>query len=300
MNANNGFGHSAAEIGEPCEKARKARFPSRLNGRQRALASAAAAAAGIAAVWIAGAFIQEDQLATSLAQRNLPPSLFHPFGTDWLGRDMFLRTLKGLAVSINVGLAASAASVLIAAAMGIAAAAFGKTADRIVSWLIDLFLSVPHLVTLILVSFAMGGGMKGIVIGLALTHWPSLARLVRAEVMQLSTAEYVRIARKLGRSRLQVAFAHMVPHLVPQLAVGMLLLFPHAILHEAALTFIGLGLSPHQPAVGVILSESMRYLSTGMWWLAFFPGLALLLIVRGFGIAGERLRQLADPRHARE
>jgi peptide/nickel transport system permease protein len=80
----------------------------------------------------------------------------------------------------------------------------------------------------------------------------------------------------------------------------MLLLFPHAILHEAALTFIGLGLSPHQPAVGVILSESMRYLSTGMWWLAFFPGLSLLLIVRGFGIAGERLRQLADPRHARE
>jgi peptide/nickel transport system permease protein len=92
----------------------------------------------------------------------------------------------------------------------------------------------------------------------------------------------------------------MLPHILPQLLVGMLLLFPHAILHEAAITFLGLGLSPHQPAVGIILSESMRYLSTGMWWLAVFPGLSLLVTVRAFDRIGENLRGLLDPHRSHD
>src|SRR5690606_2908247 len=111
---------------------------------------------------------------------------------------------------------------------------------------------------------------------------------------QLRSAEYVDVSRRLGRSRWWIARRHMMPHLFPQLMVGMLLLFPHAILHEAAISFIGLGLSPHQPAIGIILSESMRYLSAGMWWLTFFPGLCLLLIVRLFHILGNNLRMLTD------
>jgi peptide/nickel transport system permease protein len=91
-----------------------------------------------------------------------------------------------------------------------------------------------------------------------------------------------------------------MPHLVPQLLIGVLLLFPHAILHEASITFLGLGLSPHQPAIGIILSEAMRYLSTGMWWLAVFPGLGLLVVVRMFDRLGDRLRVLTDPRHAND
>ena len=164
----------------------------------------------------------------------------------------------------------------------------------------DLFLSVPHLVTLILIAFALGGGLKGVVVGVALTHWPNLTRIIRAEVMQLRSADYVQISRRLGKSRWWIATRHMLPHLIPQLAVGLLLLFPHAILHEAAVTFIGLGLSPHEPAIGIILSESMRYLSTGMWWLAFFPGLSLLVLVRLFDVIGENLRRLSDPRRAYE
>ncbi|WP_245376230.1 ABC transporter permease [Paenibacillus eucommiae] len=253
----------------------------------------------LVAAWLGGTLIDAKLFSTRLELRNLFPSLQHPFGTDWLGRDMFARTLKGLALSIQVGLIASACSCIIAAALGLAAA-LGKTADAIVSWLIDLFLGVPHLVALILIAFVFGGGMKGVVIGIALTHWPSLARVIRAEVMQLRSAEYVLISRRLGKSWWWVASRHMLPHLVPQLFVGLLLLFPHAILHEAAITFIGLGLSPHQPAIGIILSESMRYLSTGMWWLAFFPGLCLLLVVRSFDILGESLRRLADPRRSQE
>lgn len=289
--------HQIESGAEETAGSRLSRF--RFNRRQRALGAFALAGLLVVSVWAAGSLMSADPLATRLELRNSAPSPGHPFGTDWLGRDMFTRTIKGLALSINVGMTAAAASVVIAALMGLAAA-LGKTADRIVSWLIDLFLSVPHLVTLILIAFVFGGGMKGVVIGIALTHWPTLARVIRAEVLQLRTAEYVLISRRMGKSRWWVATRHMVPHMVPQLLTGLLLVFPHAILHEAAITFVGLGLSPHQPAIGIILSESMRYLSTGMWWLAFFPGVCLLLIVRAFDMAGENLRMLLDPRRMHE
>lgn len=274
-------------------------FRFRFNRKQLALIAASIAILLVVSVWAAGLLLSSGPLSTRLELRNMAPSADHPFGTDWLGRDMFTRTVKGLALSISVGMAAAATSVVVASLMGVAAA-MGRTADRIVSWLIDLFLSVPHLVTLILIAFVFGGGMKGIIVGVAFTHWPSLARVIRAEVMQLKTAEYVQISRRLGKSRWWTTTRHMLPHLLPHLLVGLLLLFPHAILHEASITFIGLGLSPHQPAIGIILSESMRYLSTGLWWLAFFPGLCLLLVVRAFDVAGEQLRVLLDPRQTHE
>ena len=195
---------------------------------------------------------------------------------------------------------AASASVVIALTLGMAAATMGKKADALISWLIDLFLGLPHLVALILIAFTMGGGMKGVVIGVAVTHWPSLTRLIRAEVMQLRSMEYVKVSRKLGKSRWWIASRHILPHIIPQLFVGLLLLFPHAILHEASITFLGFGLSPHKPAIGIILSESMRYLSTGMWWLAFFPGLALLIVVRAFDVLGDNLRLLLNPHNAHE
>ncbi|WP_072336214.1 MULTISPECIES: ABC transporter permease [unclassified Paenibacillus] len=271
-----------------------------LHGRQRALLSAAAAA-GLLLLFALGAQLTDSgQLTSRLELRNLAPSLSHPFGTDWLGRDMLARTLKGLALSLKVGLAAGSISVVIAALLGLIAATMGRTADRIVTWLIDLFLSVPHLVTLILIAFVLGGGAKGVIVGVALTHWPSLSRLIRTEVLQLRSAEFVQISKHLGRSRWWIASRHILPHLVPQLLVGLVLIIPHAILHEAAVTFVGMGLSPHEPAIGIILSESMRYLSTGMWWLALFPGLCLLLVVRCFDRLGDHLRLLVDPKRAHE
>lgn len=254
----------------------------------------------IAAVVIGGLLLGDERIATNLDDRNLAPSFLHPFGTDWLGRDMFTRTIKGLTLSISVGLAAASISVVIALMLGMMAATMGKVADSIISWFVDLFLSVPHLVTLLLISFALGGGVKGVVIGVALTHWPSLTRVIRAEVMQIRSSDYVQISRQLGKSRWYIGRKHLLPHIAPQLLVGLFLLFPHAILHEAAITFLGMGLSPHQPAIGIILSESMRYLSTEMWWLAIFPGLSLLLIVRSFDIIGENLRAMLDPRQAHE
>lgn len=272
----------------------------KLNQRQKTGVVTVMAALFLVCILLGGWLLSDERLATNLAARNLAPSLAHPFGTDWLGRDMFTRTLKGLTLSIGVGLLAATASVTIALTLGMMAATMGKVVDSIISWLVDLFLSVPHLVILILIAFTMGGGFKGVLIGLALTHWPSLTRVIRAEVLQIRSAEYVQISRQLGKSRWFIARKHILPHLVPQFLVGLFLLFPHAILHEAAVTFLGMGLSPHQPAIGIILSESMRYLSTGMWWLAFFPGLCLLLVVRTFDVIGERLRILFDPHRAHE
>lgn len=243
-----------------------------------------------------GLFIDAENIRINLMEKNQAPSRSHLFGTDWLGRDMLLRTLKGLTLSFGVGILAAFSSTMIAFLLSVLSS-WNKVADNIVTWLIDLFLSVPHLITLILISFAVGGGFKGIVIGLALTHWPALTRLLRAEVMQVKEAEYVAVSRKLGKSKTWIAKHHFLPHLLPQLIIGFVLLFPHAILHEAAITFLGFGLSSESPAIGIILSESMQYLSIGLWWLAFFPGLTLLFMVGIFDALGRNIRLLIDPFH---
>ncbi|MDD9269028.1 ABC transporter permease [Paenibacillus sp. GCM10023248] len=272
----------------------------KLHYRHKLLLTSAVALLLLGAIVAASVWLDASGLSTDLGQRNLGPQAQHPFGTDWLGRDMLTRTIKGLTLSLGIGLTAGASSVVIASLMGLAAATLGRTVNRAVSWLTDLFLSVPHLVTLLLIAFVLGGGAKGIVIGVALTHWPSLSRVIRAEVMQLKASPYIAISRNFGRSSWWIATRHMLPHLLPQLLVGMILIVPHAILHEASITFIGMGLSPHEPAIGIILSESMRYLSSGLWWLALFPGLCLLLLVRAIAMLGENLKQWVDPRHAHE
>lgn len=237
---------------------------------------------------------------TNLSERNQAPAWAHPFGTDWLGRDMLLRTWSGLSLSLRVGFLAALFSSLIALLIGLAAATSGGAVDAFFSWWIDVFLSLPHMVVLILLAFVSGGGLTGVVISVALTHWPSLARVIRAEVYQVRSADYVQLSAKLGRSPLWIARHHIFPHVWPQFLVGLILLFPHAILHEAGITFIGIGLSPHQPAIGIILAESMRHLSTGYWWLAVLPGAALLVMVKLFDILGENVRALLDPRTAQE
>lgn len=271
-----------------------------LNRRQWTIVTTVLSFLILLGIFASGWLMGNDRLATNFAMRNQAPSLSYLFGTDWLGRDMLIRTVKGLSLSIGVGIMAAAISAVIALILGMLAATMGKWVDAFISWLVDLFLGVPHLVILILIAFTLGGGAKGVIVGIALTHWPSLTRVIRAEVLQLRSAEYIQVSRRLGRSRWWIASRHMLPHLLPQLLIGFILLFPHAILHEAAITFLGLGLSPHQPAIGIILAESMRYLSTGMWWLAFFPGLTLLLVVRTFDIVGHNLQQLFDPHHAHQ
>ncbi|GGW26352.1 ABC transporter permease [Arenibacter certesii] len=264
------------------------------NRRKRALMTSVIAIILLMVLVVSGFFIGTDGLAVNFDASNSAPSLTHPFGTDWLGRDMFVRTVKGLTLSFWVGLLAAFISALIALLLSLLLV-LNKTLDSLVTGLIDLFLGLPHMVTLILISFMLGGGLKGVIIALALTHWPRLARLLRAEIMQIKNTEYITVSRNMGKSWFWIARHHILPHLIPQLIIGFILTFPHAILHEASITFLGFGLSSEQPAIGVILSESMGYLSSGMWWLALFPGLMLLLMVAVFDSLGRNLRNILDP-----
>ena len=208
---------------------------------------------------------------------------------------MFWRSIKGLSNSILIGLAASAVSSVIALVFGVAAAVAGGVVDRIVNWLVDCCMGLPHLVLLLLISYMMGRGGFGVAFAVAVTHWPELTRLVRAEVLQVKNTQYVKAAEKMGHSKFMVAKDHIIPHVMPVYLTGLVLLFPHAIMHEASLTFLGFGFSASTPAIGGILSEAMKHIVTGKWWLCLFPGLILLIAVMLFDVIGEKLRMLMNP-----
>lgn len=272
----------------------------KINRRTKVLILTVIMAIVFVAIYLFGIFIPEDAVAGSFLNAKKAPSWEHPFGTDALGRDLLMRTLKGLSVSITVGIAASVISAVIAVFVGIAAATGSKRLDAFINWCIDLVMGVPHTILVILISFALGRGLKGLLVGIASTHWCSLARLIRGEVLQLRSQQYVAVSRKLGKSSGWILIHHLLPHLVPQFFVGLILLFPHAVLHEASISFLGFGLPPEQPAIGIILSESMRYISTGMWWQAVLPGLTLVLIVLLVDKLGDNLRTILDPYSAQE
>ena len=270
------------------------------NSRLRARILLAVTAALLCAVLVSGMLLGDRALETDFARKNWMPCADFIFGTDWMGRDMLARTLAGLSLSIRIGALTVVVSAVIALLLGVAAATLGPKVDAVISWCIDLVMGIPHILLVMLISLAFGKGFVGVVAGVSLSHWPSLSRVIRGEVIQLRQAAYVRTARKLGVSRGRIIRRHLLPHLLPQFLTGLILQFPHAILHEASVTFLGFGLPPEQPAIGVILSESMQYLTTGKWWLALFPGLALVLVVLLFAALGDRLRRLLDPASVHE
>ncbi|WP_235941382.1 ABC transporter permease [Paenibacillus puerhi] len=282
------------------ERANMRSIREELNVRKKMLLLLAFSAGFLFVILILSFWLSNDNLRLGAGSKNLAPSLEHLFGTDWLGRDMFTRTIKGLRLSLAVGALASLLSVLIAIVMGICAATFGKAGDAVISWIIDLFIGMPHLVFMVLICFLAGGGIHGIVLGVCLTHWTALARVVRSEVLQIRSAEYIQISRSYGKSAWYIARKHIMPSIFPQIMIGFLLMFPHVILHEAALTFLGFGLSPQTPAIGIILSEAMSHISTGKWWLVVFPGLLLVVVVKSFDSIGEKIRILVEPSSSNE
>ena len=272
-------------------------FLFRANLRTKTIIIIALSVIVIISILISGSFIKE--IPTSFVNANQLPSLEHLFGTDWMGRDMFQRTIAGLSLSLIVGFIASAVSTLISVILGLFSS-FNKFADEIVAGIIDLFGSIPHILLIILVSIMFGGGTMGVIMGVGLTHWTPLARVLRSEVKEIKTKEYIHLSENLGKSKIWIAVKHLLPLLISQIIVGIILMFPHAIMHEAAITFLGFGLPPHEPAIGVILAESMNYLSSGYWWLAFYPGMSLLIVVLLFDFIGESVEKLLNPETAQE
>ena len=161
------------------------------NKRQRMIAGLVFFALVLIAICISGILNGEEALLTDFTRKNLAPCPQYPFGTDWLGRDMLSRTLKGLSTSILLGVLSAAVSAVIALILGVVSATMGKTADSVISFVIDLMMGIPHILLLILISVAFGKGFLGVAFGIALTHWPFLARVIRGEVLQLKESPYI-------------------------------------------------------------------------------------------------------------
>ncbi len=272
----------------------------RINRRHLTLLLILLASLYLLTVLMWGIFMDPDAYAVHYENKLLSPSWEHPFGTDAMGRDMFMRSVKGLSNSLVIGIIASLFSSVTALILGTISAVFGGWFDRMIKLAVDLCMGLPHLVLLILISFMLGKGTFGVTAAVALTHWPALTRLVREEILSVRNSQYVLASRRMGHSGGWIAVHHMLPHVLPVYMIGLILLFPHAIMHEASVTFLGFGLSRETPAIGVILAESMNYLTTGKWWMAFFPGLMLLAAVILFDVIGENLKKLWNPMSANE
>ncbi len=227
--------------------------------------------------------VQLDQQAVDLGAKLLPPSWEHPFGTDDVGRDLLLRCVYGLRVSLLVGLVAALAATVIGTAVGAAAGALGGWTDRTVMRAVDMLSSIPHLLLGIFIVAVFRPGIWPVIVSVAVTHWLSTARIVRAEVLSLRGRPYVDAAVSGGASRWRVAVRHLVPGILPQAGLAAVLMVPHAMWHESALSFLGLGCRP--PGQPRRLVQSGRgSLLAGDWWPTLFPG--LLLIVPTLAIAG--------------
>lgn len=271
----------------------------KLNLRQKTILIIVLTIIFILAIFINSLLIDPSSITTNFNAVNQPPSFQHLFGTDWMGRDMFTRTMKGLGLSIQIGVIAAIIGAVIGVILALTSS-INKYLDSFVSWLIDLFSSIPHILLVILISISLGGGALGVIMGVAITHWVSLSRVLRAEIKQIKTQEFIKLSSKFGKSRIWIAIHHILPLIITQIIIGTMLIFPQAIMHEASITFLGFGLSPHEPSIGVILSESMNYISTGAWWLAFFPGLALLIIILVFDLIGDNIQRILDPTNAHD
>ncbi|MFH7598248.1 ABC transporter permease [Streptomyces racemochromogenes] len=275
-----------ADSAEPA--AWRRRGPDRRSTRTvRVRASAAVAAALALAVLVVPPLVQLDQQAVDLSAKLLPPSWAHPFGTDDLGRDLLLRCVYGLRVSLFVGLVAALVATVVGTAVGAAAGALGGWTDRLLMRAVDTLSSVPHLLLGVFVVALFRPGIWPVVASVAVTHWLSTARIVRAEVLSLRGRPYVDAAVSGGASRWRVTVRHLLPGVLPQAGLAAVLMVPHAMWHESALSFLGLGLPAHQASLGTLVQGGRGSLLAGDWWPTLFPGLLLVLPTLALaGLAG--------------
>lgn len=230
------------------------------------------------------ALVPLDEQAVDLGAKLRPPSWAHPFGTDEVGRDLLLRCVYGLRVSLLVGVVAAFSATVVGTAVGALAGALGGWADRVVMRVVDLCSSVPHLLLGIFIVAMFRPGVWPVIVSVAFTHWLSTARIVRAEVLSLRSRPYIDAAVAGGSSRWRVTVRHLLPGVLPQAGLAAVLMVPHAIWHESALSFLGLGLPTHQASLGNMVQAARGSLLAGDWWPTLFPG--LFIIVPTLAIAG--------------
>jgi peptide/nickel transport system permease protein len=253
-----------------------------------------AALAAIVGPWLAP-FDPADQ---ELPLRLAGPTLTHPFGLDELGRDILARVLAGARISFAVGLAVVSVSASVGTVLGAIAGYFGGAIDDLISRVIDILLAFPGLLLAIALVAVLGPSLANVLLALTVIGWVGYARLVRGQVLRAREFEYVQAARALGASIPRILWRHVIPSAIPAVVVQATLGMAGAIIGEAALSFLGLGVQPPTPSWGTMLNGGRAHLLDAPH-LTVFPGVAIALLVLGFNFVGDGLRDLADPKQAR-
>ncbi|MDI7247670.1 MAG: ABC transporter permease [Bacillota bacterium] len=236
-----------------------------------------------------------DPLAPSLEDRLSPPSAAHWLGTDDLGRDILSRIIFGARVSLQVGILAVALALVAGTFLGIVAGYYGGRADNLIMRVMDVMLAFPSVLLAIAIVAIMGPSLGNAMIAIGIVSIPVYARIVRSSTLQVKANEYVEAARALGSSDARVIFRHVLPNCMAPLIVQGTLGVATAILDAAGLSFLGLGAQPPTPEWGAMLSGGRAFLRIAPWVTAF-PGIAIVLLVMGFNMFGDGLRDALDPR----
>lgn len=241
-------------------------------------------------------FVPHDPLASDTAQALHPPDATHWCGTDQLGRDVFSRLVVATRLDLVIAVAAVVLAFAFGTGAGLAAGYFGGWWDRIVGRVTDTIMAFPLFVLAMGVVAAMGNTVPNIIYATAIINVPLYARLARAEANIRREAGYVEAARLAGNSELRIVVAHILPNIMPLMVVQASLTLGYAILNAAGLSFIGLGVRPPTAEWGIMVAEGASSIVSGEWWVALFPGLALMLAVFCFNLLGDGLRDIIDPR----
>lgn len=237
-----------------------------------------------------------DPLATDSTRALQPPSATYWFGTDQIGRDVFSRVLVATRLDLAIAMTAVVIAFVFGALGGAAAGYFGGWTERVISRLVDTVMAFPLFVLAMGIVASMGNTVGNIVLATGIINFPIYARVARAEANIRRNAGFIEAARLSGNGEARILLMHIVPNILPIMAVQMSLTMGYAILNAAGLSFIGLGVRPPTPEWGIMVAEGAAFIVSGEWWVALFPGLALMLAVFCFNLLGDGFRDILDPR----
>lgn len=249
----------------------------------------------IVVCFIAPLITSYDPEKQVLSERLLSPSLKHWWGTDQYGRDIFTRCVYGCRVSLSVGIISQLIATIIGYFMGVTAGYVGGKTDDTISFVMQVFSSFPFLLFAMALMYALGPGITNLYISLGLLSWASTAKLIRGQVMQLKGQEYIQACKVDGGSTLRIILKHLLPNCIPMLIVSITLGIPSAILSEASLSYLGLGVPSPKPSWGSMIAESQDFIRSNTYY-SLFPGLCIIVTVMAFNMMGDGLRDALDPK----